>query len=112
MDLLNAKQFLLLHDVIFEEWKCHMFMHYPEQCWMTWERNYAKVNKSHQIPTTVTFAAITSQATRVDTKNVETIQDEHSDKTGKCDTYTAIQSPKVIEKCSWSVFAMSGKILS
>lgn len=67
---------------------------------MKLERNDAKVNKSHQIHSTVTFAAITVQATGVGTINVQTIQDEHTHQTVKCDTYTAIQSPKVIEKCS------------
>lgn len=87
-------------------------MHYPGQSWIKLERNDAKVNKSHQIPSTVTCAAITVQATGVGTINVQTIQDEHTDQIGKCDTYIAIQSPKVIEKCSWSVFAMSGKTFS
>lgn len=46
---------------------------------MKQERNDAKVNKSHQIPSTVTFAAITIQATGIGTINVQTIRAHRPD---------------------------------
>lgn len=57
MDIRSAKRILPLHAYDMTNWKCHMFTYYLGQSWIEWERNYTKINKSHQGPSSIIFVA-------------------------------------------------------